>query len=418
MFLEAQGVAKAYRAGDKPFPVLEGVNLEVREGEIVALLGRSGGGKSTLLRILAGLIPPDAGEVRFRGKRVEGPAEGMAMVFQTFALFPWLTVWENVALGLEARGVPLEERRRRAREAIALIGLRGFEEALPKELSGGMKQRVGFARALVVDPEILLLDEAFSALDPLTAEGLKGDLLDLWQGGQLRTRAMVLVTHNMEEAVALADRALVLQGSPARIGREIPIPLPHPRDPGDPRFRALVDELYEALTQREEVERRLEEDLLRLPQASVGTLLSLAETLARLGGRVDLPLLAEEGGLEVDDLFPLLEALELLGFARVERGDVELTPAGLAWAQASPEEQKVMFAEHLLRQVPLFARLHQALLQQGRLPEERILLRLQDHLPEPEARRVLQVVREWGRYAGLLVYEEGPRAFRLPAGPA
>ncbi|MEZ0321399.1 MAG: nitrate/sulfonate/bicarbonate ABC transporter ATP-binding protein [Thermus sp.] len=408
MLLEAKGVAKAYQTGERPFKVLEGVDLEVREGEIVALLGRSGGGKSTLLRILAGLIPPDAGEVRFRGRPLRGPVEGMAMVFQTFALFPWLSVLENVALGLEAQGVPREERLRRAREAIALIGLKGFEEALPKELSGGMKQRVGFARALVVEPLVLLLDEPFSALDPLTAEGLRGDFLDLWLAGRLSTRAVLLVTHNIEEAVALADRALILQGSPARIGREIPIPLPQPRNPRDPAFRALVEEIYQILTEREVVERHLEEELLRLPDASVERLMSLAEAVAAHGGRTDLPLLAEEEGLEVDDLFPLLEALELLDFARMERGDVELTPAGRAWATANPKERQAIFAEHLLRRVPLLSRLHRELTERQEIPEERVLEWLRE-LPLPEARRVLGVIREWGRFAGLLGYDERSR---------
>jgi NitT/TauT family transport system ATP-binding protein len=388
--LQAVNVGKTYTAGQVVKPVLQGVDLEVREGEIVALLGRSGGGKSTLLRILAGLIPPDEGEVRFKGQRVEGPMEGMAMVFQSFALFPWLTVLENVALGLEARGLPKAERERRAREAITLVGLEGFENALPKELSGGMRQRVGFARALVVEPEILFMDEPFSALDPLTAEGLREDLLDLWQAGRTSTRGILLVTHNMEEAVALADRALVLQGSPARVGREIPIPLPHPRDPGDARFRSLVEAIYETLTQREEVERRLEEEALRLPQAS------------------------EEEGLEVDDLLSLLEALELLGFARVEHGDVELTAAGLALGQADLQRQKALFAEHLLRHVPLMARLHRVLLERGRLPEKRVLEWLEARLPPTEARHVLGVLREWGRFAGLLAYEERGRFFHLP----
>jgi NitT/TauT family transport system ATP-binding protein len=412
--LQAVNVGKTYTAGQVVKPVLQGVDLEVREGEIVALLGRSGGGKSTLLRILAGLIPPDEGEVRFKGQRVEGPMEGMAMVFQSFALFPWLTVLENVALGLEARGLPKAERERRAREAIALVGLEGFENALPKELSGGMRQRVGFARALVVEPEILFMDEPFSALDPLTAEGLREDLLDLWQARRTSTRGILLVTHNMEEAVALADRALVLQGSPARVGQEIPIPLPHPRDPGDARFRSLVEAIYETLTQREEVERRLEEEALRLPQASVEALLGLAEAIARLGGRADLPLLAEEEGLEVDDLFPLLEALELLGFARVEHGDVELTAAGLALGQADLQRQKALFAEHLLRHVPLMARLHRVLLERGRLPEKRVLEWLEARMPPTEARHVLGVLREWGRFAGLLAYEERGRFFHLP----
>ncbi|WP_347240664.1 nitrate/sulfonate/bicarbonate ABC transporter ATP-binding protein [Thermus sp.] len=414
VLLEARNVGKSFRAGDGAHPVLAGVNLEVREGEIVALLGRSGGGKSTLLRILAGLVPPNEGEVRFKGRRVEGPVEGMAMVFQSFALFPWLTVLENVALGLEARGLPKAERERKAREAIALVGLEGFEGALPKELSGGMRQRVGFARALVVEPEILFMDEPFSALDPLTAEGLREDLLDLWEAGRLGTKAILLVTHNMEEAVALADRALVLQGSPARIAAEVRVPLRHPRDPRDPRFLALTDRLYAELTHREEVERRVEEVAYRLPEAPVGAMLALVETLGRLGGRADLPVLAEEEGLGVDELLPLLEALELLGFARVAEGDVELTPSGLALAEADLPRQREIFAEHLLRHVPLVAELHQEVLAR-RVREEEVLERLEARLPQEEARRVWRRLLEWGRFAGLLAYDERARLLYPPA---
>ncbi len=414
VLLEARNVGKFFRTGDGVHRVLAGVNLEVREGEIVALLGRSGGGKSTLLRILAGLIPPDEGEVRFKGKRVEGPVEGMAMVFQSFALFPWLTVLENVALGLEARGLPKEERERRAREAIALVGLEGFEEALPKELSGGMRQRVGFARALVVEPEILFMDEPFSALDPLTAEGLREDLLDLWEAGRLGTKAILLVTHNMEEAVALADRALVLQGSPARVEAEVAIRLPHPRDPKDPRFLALTDRLYVELTHREEVERRVEEVAYRLPEAPVGALLALVETLGRLGGRADLPVLAEEEGLGADDLLPLLEALALLGFAKVAEGDVELSAAGFALAEAELSRQREIFAEHLLRHVPLVADLHREVLARGRVREEEVLDRLAMRLPPEEAKRVWRRLLEWGRFAGLLAYDERARLLFPP----
>ncbi|BBL83357.1 ABC transporter ATP-binding protein (plasmid) [Thermus thermophilus] len=410
MLLEARNVAKSFQS----YPVLRGVDLALREGEIVALLGRSGGGKSTLLRILAGLIPPEEGEVRFRGKRVEGPVDGMAMVFQTFALFPWLTVLENVALGLEARGLSKPERERRAREAIALVGLEGFEEALPKELSGGMRQRVGLARALVVEPEVLFMDEPFSALDPLTAEGLRGDLLDLWVAGRLRTKAILLVTHNLEEAVALADRALVLGGTPGRILAEVPIRLPHPRDPKDPRFQALADRLYAELTRREEVERRVEEVAYRLPEAPVGALLALVETLGRLGGRADLPLLAEETGLATDHLLPLLEALGLLGFAKVAEGDVELTPSGLALAEADLARQKELFAEHLLRRVPLVEEVRRRVLAQGRLREAEALEALQVRFPQAEARRVWRRLLEWGCFAGLFAYDEPSRTLYPP----
>ncbi|KGQ22070.1 ABC transporter ATP-binding protein [Thermus filiformis] len=407
--LEAKNLRKAFRGPrGQSHQVLDGVSLALEEGEIVALLGRSGSGKSTLLRILAGLVPPDEGEVRYRGLPVRGPVPGVGMVFQSFALFPWLTVFENVELGLEARGVPKEERRRRVQEAIALIGLEGFESAYPKELSGGMRQRVGFARALVVEPDALFLDEAFSALDVLTAETLRNDLLDLWLEGAMPTRAILMVTHNIQEAVYLADRLLVL-GSPGRILAERRVDLPHPRDPEGEAFRVLVEEVYEVLTRRPEAEARLEKVLAqRLPSASVGAMLGLLETLDRMGGRADLPELAEELSLEVDDLFPLLDALELLGFLRMAQGDVELTEHGRALARAETERRKQIFAEHLLQNVPLAEQIRRSLdLAPGhRLGEERFLELLARHFTPEEARQVLDTLIEWGRYAELFAYDD------------
>src|SRR5580658_2450517 len=230
--------------------VLDGVHLELREGEIVALLGRSGSGKSTLLRIVAGLLAPTAGEVRWRGRKIEGPTEGVAMVFQSFALFPWLTVQENVELGLEARGVARAEREKRADDALDLIGLGGFASAYPKELSGGMRQRVGLARALVVHPDLLLMDEPFSALDVLTAETLRTDLIDLWTEGKLPVQAILMVTHNIEEAVLMCDRILVFASNPGRVASELTVPFPHPRNRLDPAFRQMVDDIYALMTRR------------------------------------------------------------------------------------------------------------------------------------------------------------------------
>ncbi|MBI4725125.1 MAG: ABC transporter ATP-binding protein, partial [Rhodomicrobium sp.] len=228
--------------------VLDDVNLNLYDNEIVALLGRSGSGKSTLLRIISGLMPASDGEVDIEGRPVKGPASGLAMVFQSFALFPWLTVLENVELGLEAQGVPQEERRKRALAAIDLIGLDGFETAYPKELSGGMRQRVGLARALVVNPKVLLMDEPFSALDVLTAETLRTDLLDLWCEGRMPIRAILLVTHNIEEAVLMSDRIVVFSSNPGRVIAEIKVNLPQPRNRVDPAFRALVDDIYARMT--------------------------------------------------------------------------------------------------------------------------------------------------------------------------
>src|SRR5215831_4943271 len=249
--LDVQAVRKAFpRQDGGDYLVLEGVNLAVNEGEIVGLLGRSGSGKSTLLRLISGLSDPSAGQVQFAGKPVSGPAEGVAMVFQSFAIFPWLTVFENVALGLEAQRLPRAEIRRRALAAIDLIGLDGFESAYPRELSGGMRQRVGFARALVVHPNLLLMDEPFSALDVLTAETLRTDFLDLWSEGRMPIRGVILVTHNIEEAVLMCDRILVFSTNPAQIVSEIKVDLPQPRNRLDPRFRDLVERIYVAMTER------------------------------------------------------------------------------------------------------------------------------------------------------------------------
>lgn len=411
--LRLDGIRQSYRKteGDEHL-VLDGVTLTVREGEIVALLGRSGSGKSTLLRIIAGLIPPGGGTVSYGGSPVTGPVEGVAMVFQTFALMPWLTVLDNVELGLRARRVPAAERRRRALEAIDLIGLDGFESAFPKELSGGMRQRVGFARALVVEPDLLLMDEPFSALDVLTAETLRTDLIELWIERRIPTRGIILVSHNIEESVLLADRIVILGTNPGRLVADVPIPLPHPRDREAPQFRKLVDDVYALMTEQPRGAVRPEGVTIghRLPDASVSRLTGLIDALARepYRGRADLPEIADDQGLGVDHLFPLLEALEILGFARVEAGDVELTPSGRSFAEADILRQKEIFAEHLVRRVPLAAHIRRVLDERpgNQAPEERFLRELEDFLSEDEAQRVLRVVIEWGRNAEIFAYDE------------
>jgi len=410
--LEIIDLKKTYKQseGDE-YLVLDGVNLAISEGEIVALLGRSGSGKSTMLRIISGLAPQTSGKVMYCGKPVQGPVEGMAMVFQTFALFPWLTVLENVELGLEAKHVPYDERRKRALEAIDLIGLDGFESAYPKELSGGMRQRVGFARALVVEPTLLLMDEAFSALDVLTAETLRTDLIDLWLERRIPTKGILLVSHNIEEAVLLAHRIVILGSNPGRVIAEVRIPLSHPRDREEPVFRQIVDNVYALMTKR--VKQRMETIPIshRLPNASVNQLAGLLEAIASEpgSGKTDLPELAEEMGFGVDQLFPLLEALEILSFARVEQGDVELTPAGRRYVEADILERKIIFAEHLIKHVSLAAHIRRVLDERpgNRAKEDRFLRELEDYLSEEEAERVLRVAIEWGRYAELFAFEEG-----------
>jgi NitT/TauT family transport system ATP-binding protein len=399
--------------------VLDDVNLSLREGEIVGLLGRSGSGKSTLLRVISGLIEPSGGDVDWLGKPLTGPARGVAMVFQTFALFPWLTVLQNVEAGLEAQGVGARERRERALAAIDLIGLDGFENAYPRELSGGMRQRVGFARALVVDPTLLLMDEPFSALDVLTAETLRTDLLDLWTQGRMPIKSMLIVTHNIEEAVFMCDRILVLSSNPGRVVAEIKVPFGHPRNRLDPAFRRLVDEIYAKMTTRdaEDATKKRLEVGSRLPDVSTNLMAGLIETVAAAPyrGRADMPEIARSLHLEVDDLFPIAEMLQLLGFADVHEGDVLLTPPARVFAELDTQARKTMFAEHLLRHVPLAARIKKVLNERPghRAPRVRFEQELEDVLPDVVAGETLDTVIDWGRYGEIFSYNDQTEIFSL-----
>src|SRR2546421_1325450 len=371
--LDVQGCCKSFRKPDgDELIVLENVHLTLRPGEIVGLLGRSGSGKSTLLRAIAGLDEPSAGVVNYLGHPVRGPAAGIAMVFQSFALFPWLTVLENVELGLEALGMPEPEMRRRSLQAIDLIGLDGFESAYPREFWGGMRQGVVFARALVVHPNILLMDEPFSALDVLTAETLRNDFLDLWGEGQLPIRSVLLVTHNIEEAVQMCDRLLIFSTQPGRVVGEVAIDLPQPRHALDPRFRALIERVYVELTAKPRAEQRVGLKTERFPGTGIGTTLThvssnllsgLLEAVSEppYNGQADLPAIAQSLRMEVDDLFPVAEALQMLRFAEVEGGDIKLTAAGLQFAKADTDERKRLFARHLLTYVPLAAHVRRGL---------------------------------------------------------
>lgn len=414
--LRTEGVSKTYRTPDHLGRlVLDHLDFALNDTEIVAILGKSGSGKSTFLRLLAGLVPPSEGFVEYRGQRVTEPVHGIAMVFQSYALFPWLTVLGNVELGLEALGVSATERRRRAVNAIDLIGLDGFENAYPKELSGGMRQRVGFARALVVDPDVLLLDEPFSSLDVLTAETLRGDLLDLWDAARIPTKGMVFVSHNIEEAVEVADRILIFSSDPGRIRAQIPIALPRPRSTESATFRQIVDQVYTLLTTEpgRDGRRGAKPEPIgighRLPDASVQQLSGLIENLAEAPyhGRADLPHLADEENLVMDELFPLIETLQLLGFAHVSGGDIELTPSGRAYVEADMLTRKQIFAEALSKHVPLAAHIRRVLDERPghRAPAARFSRELEDYLSEEEAARVLETVINWGRHAEIFAYD-------------
>lgn len=401
------------KAATQDLLVLEDVNFKLYEGEIVALLGKSGSGKSTLLRIIAGLIAPSSGAVSYRGNPVTGPVPGIAMVFQSFALMPWLNVLENVELGLEAQGVGREERRHRAIEAIDIIGLDGFESAFPKELSGGMRQRVGFARALVINPDVLLMDEPFSALDVLTAENLKSDLLELWKEKKTNTNGILLVTHNIEEAATLADRIVIFGNDPGYIRAELPVTLPQPRDPESPEFRALVDKIYTLMTTgpKEKAKRAQRERQIglgyRLPDVEPSELSGLIETMTSFEERIDLPELADELMMNIDDLFPILETLEILGFAKVSAGDIQLSELGKQFSEADLQERKQLFAQRLLEKVPLARYIRRVLDEKTghRVSEERFLSKLEDYLSDKEADRVLRTMIDWGRYAELFSYD-------------
>jgi NitT/TauT family transport system ATP-binding protein len=425
LILELRKICVAFaKPTGEPLSVLADIDLTLRKGEILGLLGRSGSGKSTLLRVAAGLMKPTSGTALYNGKALVEPAEGIAMVFQTFALYPWLTVQENVEFGLDALGLPHAEARRRATAAIDLIGLDGFQSAYPRELSGGMRQRVGFARATVNDPILLLMDEPFSALDVLTAETLRTDFLDLWLEHQLPTQAVLMVTHNIEEAVLMCDRILVLGANPGHIAADIPVMLPQPRNRLDPSFRAIVDEIYAILTSRMAqaigAQAKVHGGLAQqLPGAALNRLNGFIDMLASpaYGGHAELGTIAPSLALHIDDLFPIAAALHMLEFAEAKESSIKLTAAGRAFAQTTGDERKRLFKEHLVRFIPLAAHIKQVLDEREghRAPRERFFLELQDHLNRHEAETTLRTVIGWGRYAELFSYDAQTRTFFLEA---
>lgn len=409
--IEVKNIKKRFKKqGGHDLLVLEKVNFSVAPGEIIALLGKSGSGKSTLLRIMAGLIQPTEGKVVYHGQEVKKPLPGLTMVFQNFALLPWLTVFENVELGLEAQGIKKPERRTRVLEAIDIVGLDGFESAYPKELSGGMCQRVGLARALVVDPEVLLMDEPFSALDVLTAETLRTDLVNILQSKKTKIKGVILVTHNIEEAVFIADRVLTFATNPGYVNAELNIDLSHPRNDQAPKFRSYVDKIYTLMTKKS---RGFQYKTIgmgyRLPKVDIAELSGFINTLAspEYHNKGDLPQLAEELHLDVDDLFPITESLEILRFARVLEGGIELSEAGKRFAQGDMQDKKKVFAEHLTNFVPFAKHIKEVLDRRNGQPvsESYFLKQLEDYLSEQAAEEVLTVIIDWGRYAEIYAYD-------------
>ena len=408
----ARGIEKSFRSADgDEVQVIAPTDLAIEPGVIVALLGPSGSGKSTLLRMLSGLSEPSGGEVLWHGERASACAPNVAIVFQSFALFPWLTVIENVEVPLAARGMEHAARHRRALETLHSVGLKGFETAYPKELSGGMKQRVGFARALAVEPEVLFMDEPFSALDVLTAENLRGELLELWLGKRIPTRSIFLVTHNIEEAVMLADRVIVIGRNPARVRADFRLPLTQPRDRKSADFLLYVDYIYKLMTQPElkaaPPTTGARAPYQMLPHARRGAIAGFLEMLNDRPGSQDLYRLAEELRMDVNDLLPIVEAAALLDFARSDRGDVEITPAGKAFAEADIDTRKRLFREAALAHVGLLKQMESALAAKSdhTLPLEFFRDMLEDHFPEAEVQRQIETALNWGRYGDILTFD-------------
>ncbi|HEX4019672.1 MAG TPA: nitrate/sulfonate/bicarbonate ABC transporter ATP-binding protein [Acidobacteriaceae bacterium] len=431
--IRAEQVEKFYsQPSENRIQVISATDLSILPGEIVALLGPSGSGKSTLLRMLTGLSEPTAGQVYWHEQPIANATPNVSIVFQSFALFPWLSVLENVEAPLKARGVTPDERRERSLHMLDTVGLDGFQSAYPKELSGGMRQRVGFARALVVEPEVLFMDEPFSSLDVLTAENLRSELLELWQKKTLPTQAIFIVTHNIEEAVLLADRILVLGRNPGHVRTDFHVPLEHPRDRKQPEFTQLVDYIYKVLT-RPDVEpaevpslsgKRVRDQrqmhYQMLPHARPGGIAGLLELLLDKDGRDDIYRLADDLAFEVDDLLPIVDAATLLGFLTVVEGDAVLTPEGRAFAEADIQNQKLLFHKAATEKILLLRQITRALETKSNhsVPEEFFHDMLDEQFSEEETIRQMETAINWGRYAELFDFDAARRRFiQVQPGP-
>jgi NitT/TauT family transport system ATP-binding protein len=428
--IRAEKIEKYYaQPSQNRIQVISPTDLSIVPGEILALLGPSGSGKSTMLRMLSGLSTPTAGQVYWHQTPIAKAETNVSIVFQSFALFPWLTVLENVEAPLQARGVDPEERRSRSMKMLDTVGLDGFEAAYPKELSGGMKQRVGFARALVVEPEVLFMDEPFSALDVLTAENLRSELLELWTNKTMPTKAVFLVTHNIEEAVLLADRIVVLGRNPGHIRTDFRVQLPQPRDRKSEPFTQLVDYIYKVLTKPDvaptEAPDHTAEPRVRdqrqmryqmLPHARPGGVAGLLELLLDKGGRDDIYRLADDLAFEVDDLLPIVDAAQLLGFLKIEEGDAAITPSGTEFANSEILRQKELFRDAAVENVLLLRQIRRALESKSdhTVPEDFFLDMLDEQFSEEECLRQMETAVTWGRYAELFDFDAARRRFVLP----
>ncbi|MDB2593020.1 nitrate/sulfonate/bicarbonate ABC transporter ATP-binding protein [Gammaproteobacteria bacterium] len=420
--LEAKAISHQFRNQDRQFltHVIKDCSFSINSGEIIAILGKSGSGKSTLLRILSGLLKPTSGTVKYQNTLISQPVQGLSVVFQNFALFPWLTVLKNVEIGLEPLALSAEQKKKKALSVIDMVGMDGFESAYPKELSGGMLQRVGIARALAVEPKLLFMDEPFSALDVLTAENLRGDLLDLWIQKKTPLESILIVTHNIEEAALLADRIIIFDHNPGKIKSILPIDLPRPRQEQPKQLQAIIDKIYQKMTQVNTDKKLIQSKpnlTYRLPNVSVSSITGLLEALdgPDFPKKADLPDVADELNLDVDELFQLLEALEILSFATVKDGDITLTQKGKKFAEADVLKQKSLFAEQLLDNLPMINHIRSLLenSENKQISEQIIVELLQQQLTEDAANEVLKTIIDWGRYAELFAYHTHTKSLSL-----
>jgi len=426
--LEVRNIQKSFiKTNKEKLLVIKNTNFSMKERERIAFVGKSGSGKSTLLKIIAGLISPSNGEIIYRGKKVNAPVSGISMVFQNFSLMPWLTVLQNVELGLEAKRIAKKERKERAIKAIDMIGMDGFENAYPKELSGGMCQRVGFARALVVKPHLLLMDEAFSSLDGLTAENLRNDLIEIWEKEKSPPmKGMILITHNIEEALLMSDRILIFKSNPGSIDKELIVNLnPHERNSQNEKFIIMIDTVYRLMTaaQDQNFSKKLKQKKLdlfyRLPDVQIGEIIGLLEAVSELEkrGSVNLPELADEVRLDIDTLFPILEVISVLKLSKISKGDINMNSKGKELLIADITKKKIIIADLLLKYIPL-AKFIQETLKERKKSRERtykeiFTKELEFHFTKEEADHIITTMIDWGRYAELFSYNYDTDLFTL-----
>jgi NitT/TauT family transport system ATP-binding protein len=406
--------------------VLDQIDLAIHEGELLALLGQSGSGKSTLLRCLTGLTKPTSGRVLCYGKPLEGINPNASIVFQTFALYPWLTVEQNVSVGLMAQRMTRAERAEAVEKAIDLIGLNNYHSAFPREISGGMRQRVGIARALVAKPKILCLDEAFSALDVLTAENLRKEVVGLWQGEGTGLKSIFMVTHNIEEAVEMATRICVLFPHPGRLGLVLENNLPYPRNPNHPEFQRLMRVIHESITQQALPDlppepapapgrpvSRARSRMESIPTVGVSQILGLLSILHDEPDLNNVYDISNEIGKDFGETIAIVKAAEILEFVNTPKDEVQFTELGRRFFQSDRETRQTIFAEQV-RKLRLFHIILAYLETQEEVPAETVTHDIATALPYENAEKILQTMIAWGRYAGLMDFNANTGMVTLP----